>query len=266
MFKLLGIIIGSIFGNFGGGFIGFIIGAFIDSYRNNQRMKESAINREKFIQTLLILTSAVAKSDNGNLLRSELSFIKNYLIRTFGPDRAQAALYELREILNQEYDIPTVCHQFARQSSINEQLVIIHFLFGLASSDGEFSNKEMETIRNISDWIGLSRNDFEAVKAMFFGNYHHNNSGYSSSSSSGYYNRNQGYSTQAYSLENDYKILEISSTATDDEVKKAYRRQAMKHHPDKVNHLGEDIRKAAEEKFAQLNEAYERIKRSRGMN
>jgi DnaJ like chaperone protein len=59
--------------------------------------------------------------------------------------------------------------------------------------------------------------------------------------------------------------LEIDSSATDDEVKKAYRKQAMKHHPDKVSHLGEEIRKAAEEKFQKLNEAYERIKSARGI-
>jgi DnaJ like chaperone protein len=93
---------------------------------------------------------------------------------------------------------------------------------------------------------------------MFFGWQGNYGGGNYSSSSTKY--------RSSHSIENDYKVLEIEPSATDDEVKKAYRKQAMKHHPDKVNHLGEEIRKAAEERFAKLNEAYERIKNARGMN
>ena len=93
---------------------------------------------------------------------------------------------------------------------------------------------------------------------MFFG-WQGNYSGGSYSSSSASYR-------SSYPIENDYKVLEIEPSASDEEVKKAYRKQAMKHHPDKVNHLGEEIRKAAEERFSKLNEAYERIKKARGMN
>jgi DnaJ like chaperone protein len=62
-----------------------------------------------------------------------------------------------------------------------------------------------------------------------------------------------------------YKTLEIEPTATDDEVKKAYRRMAMKYHPDKVHELGEDIKKSATEKFRSVNEAYESIKKTRNI-
>jgi DnaJ like chaperone protein len=106
--------------------------------------------------------------------------------------------------------------------------------------------------------MGISDHDFESLKAMFFGWQGNFGGSYSSSSST--------YRSTYNNLENDYKILEIASTATNEEVKKAYRRQAMKHHPDKVNHLGDDIKKTAEERFAKLNESYERIKKARGMN
>ena len=62
-----------------------------------------------------------------------------------------------------------------------------------------------------------------------------------------------------------YTALEIQPNATDDEVKKAYRRMAMKYHPDKVANAGEDIRKQATEKFRGINEAYEHIKKQRGL-
>lgn len=62
-----------------------------------------------------------------------------------------------------------------------------------------------------------------------------------------------------------YKILEIDPGATDDEIKKAFRKMAMKYHPDKVSHLGEEFKKVAEEKFKKVNEAYERIKKERNI-
>ena len=61
----------------------------------------------------------------------------------------------------------------------------------------------------------------------------------------------------------DYKILEIDPNATNDEVKKAYRRMAMKFHPDKVSTLGEEVQHAAKEKFQKVNQAYENIKKER---
>ena len=66
-------------------------------------------------------------------------------------------------------------------------------------------------------------------------------------------------------MTNPYEVLGISPNATDDEVKKAYRRMAMKYHPDKVANAGEEIRQQATDKFRAINEAYEHIKQQRGI-
>ena len=63
-----------------------------------------------------------------------------------------------------------------------------------------------------------------------------------------------------------YKILEVKEKATDTEVKKAYRKMAVKYHPDKLTHLGEEFQKSAKEKFQKVNEAYETIKKERGFS
>ena len=63
-----------------------------------------------------------------------------------------------------------------------------------------------------------------------------------------------------------YKILEIEKTASDKDVKKAYRKMANKYHPDKVMHLGEEMQNLAEEKFKAVNDAYHQIKKDRGIS
>jgi len=68
------------------------------------------------------------------------------------------------------------------------------------------------------------------------------------------------------SADKAYKILEIEKSATDDEVKKAYRNMAKKYHPDKVITENEAIKKGAEEKFKEVQKAYETIQQERGMN
>jgi len=260
MFRIIGALLGWIISrSFWGGLLGFILGGFLDS-ANRVRVNVHRRNtsRDDFIKTLLIFTSAVVKSDNGSMVRSELDFVRSYLLRILGPEKTQEALLILRDMLNKEFDIAFVAQQFGRNASIHEKLTMLQFLFGLAATDGVVAQAEMETIRFISRGMGISDHDFESLKAMFFG-WQGNVGGSSySSSSSGY--------RSTYNLENDYKILEIAPSASDDEVKKAYRRQAMKHHPDKVNHLGDEIRKAAEERFAKLNESYERIKKARGLS
>ena len=67
------------------------------------------------------------------------------------------------------------------------------------------------------------------------------------------------------SLEDAYKVLGVSADATDEELKKAYRRLALEHHPDRVAKLGDDVRKAAEKKFQEINAAKDRIWKARGL-
>jgi len=269
MFKLIFAAIGLITSGFGGAIIGFIIGAVVDMFSSFKVIRSGYFtNKENFIDMLLQLTSAVVKSDqSGNMLKSELNFVKDYLVRSFGPEMATQALYKLREYLDQDIDVPTLCHNFSSKATIHEKLVLLQFLFGLSASDGDIANDELNMIRNISDWMGVSRNDYESLKAMYFARQQYQST-YQQQYQGQYRQQQSSYSSPSfsYNLDNDYKVLEISSSATDDEVKKAYRQLAIKHHPDKVNHLGEEVRKSAEEKFKILNQAYERIKKSRGMN
>lgn len=254
--------------------MGALFGGIIDSIIAKSRINKTTHyyqNHEyDFTEHELNLAAYVAKADQNRLLRSEMTYVQEYFRKQVGSDRLSAVMLRFRDILNSEVDINTICKDINKHASINEKLVILHFLFGFSNADGEMRTEEVNAIWEISQLLGMTRTTFEAVKSMFtrssygyggynYGGYGYGQGGYTGGSSSGSY-------TSKATLENDYKILEVSPDATDDEVKKAYRAAAKKHHPDKVSHLGEDVRKAAEEKFAKVNEAYERIKKSRGMN
>jgi DnaJ like chaperone protein len=116
------------------------------------------------------------------------------------------------------------------------RLQLLHFLFGIAGADGQIGENERILIENIAQEMGIGQNDFASIQAMFIRD-----------------------------IDADYKILEIDASATDEEIKKAYRRMAMKYHPDKVSQLGDDFQKAAKEKFQMVNQAYENIKKMRKM-
>jgi DnaJ like chaperone protein len=185
--------------------------------------------------SLLVLTAAVMKAD-GKVLKSELDYVKKFMVHNFGEASATEAVRMLGDLIKQTIPVNEVCNQIKQNMNYSARLQLLHFLFGIAQADGEVAVNEKEIIAFISREMGLTDKDFESIQAMFVPN-----------------------------TEGDYKILEIETTATDEEVKKAYRRMAMKFHPDKVSHLGDDFQKAAHEKFQSVNKAYENIKKERKM-
>lgn len=252
MFKFIGVLIGFfISGGFWGALLGYIIGSFIDNLRRKRyRVTYHHTTPNDFTHSLLVFIAAVVKSDN-RFLKSELYFVRDFLVKNLGPIAANNALLELREILKEDYNIEDYCYLFRQRSSIHERFLIIQFLLGLAGADDYYGAEEVAMIDKIAHWFGINPIDYASLKAMYIGGYSRQSSSYSPPSTS-------------TNLENDYKVLKIKETASDAEVKKAYRKLAQEYHPDKVNHLGEDMRKAAEDKFTKLNQAYERIKKARG--
>lgn len=227
-----------------GAILGFALGSMIDGIQSGEYayepQQQSDFNTPQttpndFILSLLILASAVMKSDN-KILRSELDFVKRFLLQQFGADEAESQLLILRELLKKDYDLQQVGFQIKQYMEYPSRLQLMHFLFGLAAADAQVHASEIKLITQISGILGISNSDFESIKAMFVRD-----------------------TTSAY------RILEITPDANDDEIKKAYRRMALKYHPDRVAHLGDDVQKAANAKFQELNAAYEKIKKERGI-
>lgn len=237
-----------IFG-FWGAIIGYAIGSMFDA-RGNVEWDEKHTNSDPytgrqayersntgdFAASLLVLTAAVMKAD-GKILKSELDYVKEFYTRQFGEQKTRQQMRALRDLLKQDIDSRAIGHQIRYQMQYPSRLQLLHYLFGIAQADGNISQSEVVSIQRIAGFLGITSADFESIKAMFI--------------------RETGA---------DFKILEISPDASNDEIKKAYRKMAMKYHPDKVTHLGDDVKKQAEEKFRKVQDAYENLKKSRAFS
>ena len=203
--------------------------------------------RNSFLFSMLVMASYIIKAD-GKVMHSEMEFVRQFLRVNFG----EAAVAEGNQILlnlfeqrkqmdanNPQAFKNTIyeCGMQIRQNmGYEERLQLLSFLAKIAQSDGNVCQAEIEALKEVALAMGLSAQEVESML-------------------------NLGGNT----LEQAYKVLEIEPTATDDEVKKAYRKLALKHHPDRVATLGEDVKKAAEEKFQQINNAKEMIFKARGI-
>jgi len=248
--KWLGASLGWSFGGPIGGILGFVLGSFVDGFSEvdikdytkqipQGGQHSRARTRTKsgdFEISLLVLAAVVIKSDS-NIDRRELDFVRQSFIKMYGTARANRAFKLFSGIIKKQ-DISTrqVCLQIRQQMEHASRLQLLHFLFGIAKADGLVSEAELQTIHKISGYLYISQADYDSIKAMFYNE-----------------------------VNSAYKILEIEKTATNDEVKKAYRRLVKKHHPDKLRHLGEEHLKGAEEKFRTIQKAYEQVQKERGM-
>lgn len=232
--KWIGGGLGWAFGGPIGAIIGFAIGSAFGNSSDSQEYMGHTTQQRDFNVSLLVLSAAVMKAD-GSVKKSELDYVKRFFLSNFGQERAEKYILTLREILKQNIQVYEVSQQVGRFMDYSSKLQLLHYLFGIASADGATHENEVDVISVISKYMGVSSSDFQSIKAMF-----------------------------VQEVDSSYKILGIEASATDEEVKKAYREMAKKYHPDKVAYLGEDVRKSAEQKLQEVNEAYEKIKKQRG--
>lgn len=246
--KWLGAGIGFTFGGPIGAILGFAAATVFDKFSKEDFVKEqqeyqNKSHRQKkqtlsgdFEISLLILASIVIKSD-GKVDNRELNFVRNQFVGMYGKARANRAFQLFKGLMKKQVSARQVCFQIRQHMPHSSRLQLLHFLFGIAKADEYVSEIEVNEIRKIAGYLYINQYDFESIKAMF----------YSSSDSA-------------------YKILELETSATDSELKTAYRKMVKKYHPDKLIGLGKEHLKGAKEKFQRIQEAYESIKNERGIS
>lgn len=225
-------------------------------YSNNEQRTYEG-ERNSFMFSLLVLASYIINAD-GKIMHSEMELVRRFLRQNFG-ERAKEQgeeillkLFEQQKRMGMEAYrsvIQDSCHQIRANMMYEQRLQLFDFLIMIAQADGIVVQTEVQALKEMGIHMGLSAEDIEQM--LNLGSHQHRGGSTASSSAS--------------SLDDAYRILGISPSATNDEVKAAYRKMALKHHPDKVAALGEDVRRAAEKKFQEINDAKDRIYKARGI-
>lgn len=233
-----------------GALAGFALGSLFDNVTDSLPDKQQSAayqqqgQRNGFLFSLMVLSAHIIQAD-GKIMHSEMEFVRQFLLNNFSvqaESEGESILLRLFEQKKQmgsyqwNSQINGVCRQIAGVMPYEQRLQLIAFLCQIAKADGNVANEEREALRNICAAMGL-----EATAA------------------------DQMMGLGGQSLEEAYQVLGLTPDATDDEVRRAYKRMALENHPDRVANLGEDVQRAAEKKFQQINEAKERIYKERGM-
>lgn len=227
-----------------GGLFGYAAGSLYNAVQRANAQAQAGSGpaapgsaRNDFIASLLVLTAAMMKAD-GTVKKSELDVVKQFFSQQFGRDIAQDALQMLRDLLRKDIPVGPVCDQIRANMNYSQRLALLHFLYSIAHADGQLHPAEDRLLSQLAAELGIRAADIRSIAAMF---------------------------APKADPDADYRVLEVSPNATDDEVRRAYRRMSMKHHPDKVAHLGPEFQKTATEKFQRVNAAYANIKKARGL-
>ena len=233
-----------------GGPIGAILGVALANSlhhrmedNNSSRLRSSFSSSKStssapsdFHLALLVLAARVIKAD-GKVAQQELDFVRAQFVSMFGRERANESFQIFRKIVDERIPLTKVCNQINGFTNHSTRLQLLHFLFKLGLADGHLHQNEIEEIRRIARNLRISSYDFESIRAMF-----------------------------AKETDEDwaFKVLEVSQKASESEVKKAYRKMALKYHPDRTIDVGPEAQESAKETFLNVQKAYEHIQSLKG--
>lgn len=256
--------LGLLFGFWAGGPIGalaaFAMGSVIDFFTSDDRYDDQSSGgaptgngsgtatdigqRNGFLFSLLLLSAHVIQAD-GKIMHSEMEYVRRMLRSNFGPkaeaqgDEILKKLFERKKSEGEakwNEEMRQCCLQMVRIMTYEQRLQIIAFLCEISKADGNIDPQEIAVLKQIAANLGIEEQ-----------------------------NVNQMLNLGGNTLEEAYKVLGVSPDASDDEVKRAYRKMALQYHPDKVATLGEDVKAAAEKKFKEIGAAKDLIYKSRGL-
>jgi DnaJ like chaperone protein len=237
-----------------GALIGFVVGAIFDAATDGQapQLTSSGFSNEQqregernsFLLSMLVLAAYIIKAD-GRVMHSEMEVVRQMLRQNFGETGAQQGEKILQRLFEEEKSmsrqtfrlkIQQSCQQISAHMDYSGRLQLLNFLVIIAQADGRVDQSEVTALKEVAQWLQMSPSEVDSMLHL-----------------------------KGDTLEDAYKVLGLTPQATDDEVKKTYRRLALEHHPDRVAKLGEDVRRAAEKKFQEINAAKERIYKARGL-
>jgi DnaJ like chaperone protein len=247
---LQGKLIGAGVGYFLGGPLGAVLGAmvghlFADARADadapriaGKRQRDPRIGQQQqeiyFVATLVGILTAMLRAD-GQVRREEVRTIRAFFRDRLGyrGESEQIVRELIKRFLKDGVDLDALCRDVARHANYPTRLLLIQCLFDVAMADGHFHAEEKAVFDRVVRLLGIDASDLP-------------------------------HPTGAGAPGGDFEVLGVSPDADREAVRSAYRALIMKYHPDRVEHLGEEFRDLAQQKFVEIQGSYERICAARG--
>ncbi|MGD8569355.1 MAG: co-chaperone DjlA [Gammaproteobacteria bacterium] len=260
-----GKILGGTFGLMLGGPLGAILGAALGhnfdkgleniAQHGGYRLGDTERVQSAFFAATFSIMGHIAKAD-GRVSEIEIR-MANQIMSQMMLDEEQRKV--ARKLFNEgkrdDFDLDAVLSQFKQECHRRYNLIQMFLEIQIATllADGVVHQKEHELIHYIGRQLGINDSLIDKLISMVQAQQHYA------------YTGDIHRPATADDLREAYAVLGVSESATDDDVKKAYRRLMNQHHPDKLVSKGlpEEMIKMATEKTQEIKKAYEQIKHAR---
>lgn len=233
---LAGAGIGFLLGGPFGAILGAVLAGGLGGTEQQFGAETASDERFLFYSNLVALLTLVAKADDQvapEEARAIADFFKHDL--GFGEEQLKVVRRIMKETLRVNPPAEAVAADFARISSVEERLALLRLLWMVAAADGRIDPREEQVINRISRALGVDASGQRSAAAEFH-----------------------------RKADRHYETLGVTPEASNAEIKDAYKKMAKQYHPDRVAHLGEEYARLANDKFAQINAAYDAIRKERG--
>ncbi len=226
-----------------GGPLGAVVGGAIQhltTSSNRERIAPTSSgtpNAEAiFVTNLAAIATKISMAD-GHISPEERSVLHNFfgkILHFYGDElRFIDELIERTRVLNP--DLREICYAFKEMANYEQRLLLLDLAYQVAIADRVITKSEQAELDRVAEYIGIRPEEAERTHRKYTG----------------------------VSKKDHYGTLGLPSNASVEEVKKAYKQLASQYHPDKVNHLGEELITFAKEKFHEINEAYTTIRKEK---
>jgi len=248
----LGKIVGGTIGFAIGGPLGAVAGAAFghayDKYGDFDGLQEppQLSNDEQgqltFFVAAFSMLAKMARAD-GHVSKAEIETIESFMVKELRltPQSRNVAVNIFQTALNSPARFEDYAVQFYNQFRFQPQILefMLDILVRVASADGSLNPAEEAMLKSAAKQFGFGESRFDTVRSRY------------------------GDDIDKY-----YAVLGCHRTDSIDTIKTAYRKRVHEFHPDKITAKGlpEEFTRFAEEKFRDIQDAWEKVKKDKGVN
>lgn len=261
--KLIGGLLGYSAGGIVGAVIGLLAGHFFDKGFGQALGFDHGADRQRlqelFFETAFSVMGHLAKAD-GRVSEEEIAQAEALIAKVgLTAEHRQQAIEYFKQGSQAGFQLEPVLARFVSEGGRGHRLpaLLLEFLISMAMADGEMHPAELDVLNRTASALGINARQFQQLLAMLLAQ--HDFAGQGHSQQGGH------AAPRPDTLAKAYRALGVDASASDREVKRAYRKLMSEHHPDKMIAKGvpEDMIKLATETSQEIQAAYEVVKTAR---